>query len=428
MVLLVALPVAAAPKTSPLTSSRQQLQALQSEQQAAETQAARLVEQAEQLAHDADVTTAHMVDIAAEIQQREDKLSGLEERLKELETERRQRLQQMLVRRTEVLRLVGALQNLSRRPSQLVLVRPGAAIDTARTAMLLTKVLPSLRAKADALKRDIAEMESLRTQLQGQRVAYQTEVAKMQHDRVALDALRAERQKARATALQEAEAKRQKALALAAQARDVRDLLARLEVEERKRRRLASLPGPRLKPDFTPRIAQAPTPAPPHAVNPGPGPAPRPAPAPPPPTVAIARPPQPLNGGPNNPAFPVRGEVVQPFGATTANGTAKGITLKTRPNAQVVAPYAGRVVFSGPFRAYGQLLIIAHGEGYHSLIAGMSRIDAHVGQILRTGEPIGVMGSAEDGASAASLYVEIRRGGEPINPLVWLQSVGKRSS
>ena len=94
----------------------------------------------------------------------------------------------------------------------------------------------------------------------------------------------------------------------------------------------------------------------------------------------------------------------------------KGITITSRPGAAVVAPYDGVVAFAGPFRGYGQLLIIEHSEGYHTLLAGLGRIDAAVGQHILAGEPVGVM--ENDGAP--SLYVELRRDGQPINPLPWL--------
>jgi len=98
--------------------------------------------------------------------------------------------------------------------------------------------------------------------------------------------------------------------------------------------------------------------------------------------------------------------------------TSKGISIATVEGAQVVAPYAGRVVYAGAFRGYGQLLIIEHGEGYHSLMAGLTRIDSVIGQWVLAGEPIGVMGRAE--SENPSLYVELRRNGRPINPLPWL--------
>ena len=71
------------------------------------------------------------------------------------------------------------------------------------------------------------------------------------------------------------------------------------------------------------------------------------------------------------------------------------------------------MVFAGPFRGYGQILIIGHGDGYHSLLAGLDRIDSSVGQWLVAGEPVGTM---PDGAGKPRLYLELRHDNQPINP------------
>jgi septal ring factor EnvC (AmiA/AmiB activator) len=114
---------------------------------------------------------------------------------------------------------------------------------------------------------------------------------------------------------------------------------------------------------------------------------------------------------------PARGKLVERFGQDTKTGSsAKGATFKTRLRAQVVAPFNGKVVFAGPFKGYGQILIIQHGDAYHTLLAGMWRVDATLGQQLLAGEPIGVMGSQEAGTR---FYVEVRRKGQPVNPLPW---------
>ena len=87
----------------------------------------------------------------------------------------------------------------------------------------------------------------------------------------------------------------------------------------------------------------------------------------------------------------------------------------------MIAPFDGVVAFAGAFRGYGQLLIIEHSEGYHTLLAGLGRVDGEVGQRVLAGEPVGVMATSEtDGAPSSSLYVELRRDGQPINPLPWL--------
>ena len=115
----------------------------------------------------------------------------------------------------------------------------------------------------------------------------------------------------------------------------------------------------------------------------------------------------------------VSGSVVGAFGKAVRPGVKrKGLTIETRAGAQVVAPYDGKIVFAGLFRGYGQLLIIEHGEGYHSLLSGMTRIDGEIGQWLLSGEPVGVMDTLS--GDAPRLYLELRRKGQPINPSPWL--------
>ena len=127
--------------------------------------------------------------------------------------------------------------------------------------------------------------------------------------------------------------------------------------------------------------------------------------------------------------FPVAGSLTGKYGAAAqtsgdAGLLAKGITITSRAGAQVVAPFDGIVAFAGPFRGYGQLLIIEHSEGYHTLLAGMGHIDARVGQRVLAGEPVGVM----ENEGAPALYVELSRDGQPINPLPWLADrAGKNS-
>ena len=85
--------------------------------------------------------------------------------------------------------------------------------------------------------------------------------------------------------------------------------------------------------------------------------------------------------------------------------------------AQVIAPYDGSVVFSGPFKGYGNLIIIEHGKGYVSLLAGLSSTDTQIGQNLLAGEPVGIMPDN----NSAKLYMEIRKDQNPINPEPWLE-------
>ena len=126
-------------------------------------------------------------------------------------------------------------------------------------------------------------------------------------------------------------------------------------------------------------------------------------------------------------AFPVNGAKIRDFGGSDgAGGAEKGISLATRPGAQVTTPCDGWVVYAGPFRSYGQLLILNAGGGYHVLIAGMERISVNIGQFVLTGEPVATMGSTSQVASILAtnasqpvLYVEFRKDGTPIDPGPW---------
>ena len=120
---------------------------------------------------------------------------------------------------------------------------------------------------------------------------------------------------------------------------------------------------------------------------------------------------------------PVRGKLTTKFGERRETGgrvegiKSQGIELKTRINARVIAPYQGRIVYAGPFRGYRLLLIIEHDGGYHSLLAGLARIDSQPDQWVLAGEPVGAMSAKE-----RILYLEMRQGGTPFDPLPWLES------
>lgn len=122
--------------------------------------------------------------------------------------------------------------------------------------------------------------------------------------------------------------------------------------------------------------------------------------------------------------FPVAGRLAQKFGEARNDETNRGIViLAAADEAQVVAPFDGRVAFAGTFLNYGKLVILKHSDDFHTLLAGMEDIDARVGDFLLEGEPIGAMGSGE---ASHRLYIELRKNNQPVNPEPWIKQPKKQ--
>ena len=127
-------------------------------------------------------------------------------------------------------------------------------------------------------------------------------------------------------------------------------------------------------------------------------------------------------------SLPAQGAIIKYFGAPSDfGGVEKGLSLATRPNAIVSAPSDGYIAFSGPWRSFGQLLIINAGGGYYVVLAGLARVDVAVGQFVLAGEPVGNMGDGTAktaaaiaiGATQPVLYVEFRKDGAAVDPGPW---------
>jgi septal ring factor EnvC (AmiA/AmiB activator) len=114
---------------------------------------------------------------------------------------------------------------------------------------------------------------------------------------------------------------------------------------------------------------------------------------------------------------PVAGPVVGRFGETTDAGRATGVSYAPPPAALVSAPCKGRIDFAGPFRSYGNMVILDCGGGYRFVLAGLDRIDTQPGTNVRAGQPVGRMPDFSPGAHGRpTLYVQLRRGSDAIDP------------
>ncbi|MGE0650748.1 MAG: murein hydrolase activator EnvC [Alphaproteobacteria bacterium] len=361
-----------------------------------EARAAKLAREAKKLEREADQTARRLVALAAEARVHERAINELRDRLAAIAAERETRSRDLEARHAYLTQVLAALERIARRPPEALMAYARTPQDTLRGAMLLRAAIPKIEAEAQRLRAEIDGLARLGEQAAARRETLAQEQSGLDAKRKQLATLVAKkRERARTTKAEEDKAAA-RAQALAKEAGDLRELLAAIE---RDRKTRVTLTPPRRAPPPA-RVAALPKvrpvlPDPPAAPDGG--------------AISASR---------GRLIPPVVGRLAASFGAREGPGRAKGIRLETSDGAQVVAPFGGEVVFSGPFRGYGPLLIIDHGEGYHSLLAGLARIDAVVGQKLLTGEPIGVM--AQHGKASHRLYMELRQGGRPIDPLPWL--------
>jgi septal ring factor EnvC (AmiA/AmiB activator) len=121
---------------------------------------------------------------------------------------------------------------------------------------------------------------------------------------------------------------------------------------------------------------------------------------------------------------PVRGSVTTYFGKNKQGKFgittfADGIDIKTVAGSEIKAVYSGKVVYAGQLKGYGNLIIIDHDHQYYSLISRAAELYKKEGDLVSTGEVIGIM-SESGGLLGEGLHLEIRHGTEPQNPLNWL--------
>ena len=369
--------------------AKKELQEVQRDLESADTRKTALDAQAEALEKELADLRARAIDAAAKQREQSDELARLEEALAGLNSDEAERLARIETHRTALADLLGALQRLSRLPPEAMIASPQPPADTLKSALLLRAAVPELKERADALAAELKDLSSLREKLAAQRSKTEKATASLAVRQKDLAALVARREDvSKATDAERVQLTRQ-VTALAGRASDLKDLLEKLEAErkaaiarqkkeEAARRAAAEAARDKRTRDQVAGLKRAPTP--------------------------------PQLGGM---VAPVGGEVVIRYGQTDDVGAvSRGLTYRGRTSAAVVAPADGAVMFAGPFKGYGLLLILEHANGYHSLLSGLGRIDAQVGQRVLGGEPVGVM----SGSGSPNLYFELRRGGQPINP------------
>lgn len=348
-----------------------------------------------------------LIDTTRRVQALEAELDRAGQRLESLGGEEDRLRQSLRSRRAVLAEVLAALQRMGRTPPPALLVRPEDALGAVRSAILMGAVVPDLREQAAALADDLQVLLALRADQARERDRLRGDALRLAEEGERLELLIAEKQRAGTRSAAALRQEQERAARLASQAASLKELIGRVETEietaaaaaaaaaaaDRQRSEQAEPVAPLALGDsdrIRPAIAFS------HARG------------------LLPR--------------PVNGQEVRGFGvADEFGGTAQGVSFTTRAGARVATPADGWVVFAGPFRSYGNLLIINAGDGYHVLLAGMDRIDVELGQFVLAGEPVAAMGARRLASAGAVdigtvqpvLYVEFRKDGTAVDPGPW---------
>jgi septal ring factor EnvC (AmiA/AmiB activator) len=347
---------------------------------------------------DLDAVRQECIAAARDAQQHERAVAALEHAIDLIGRDAEGRQRDLDDSRPEQASLLGALLCLARNPPERPAFAPTAAIERIRGELLLQGTLPALRAEAHALADEIEQTAALRGKIAAKKGELAEARQALEDDRGHLAEVIARRLALTRRILPEEPGGDARIAKLGHEASDIGDLIKRADAaaERRDKEILAHARAALSAEKAGALTSENADPTRPHQLH-----------AFDPPESALI--------------MPVSGTIVRRFGAAdtakdAAAAASQGLSLVTPAGAEAVAPFDGRVIYAGPFGNLGLVLIIRHRGLYHSLLAGLERVDVKADQWVLAGEPVGAMPKA----SADTLYFEVRRDAHPVDPQPWL--------
>lgn len=346
-------------------SSQGKLQQTQAQLSETKAKAEALSKELQNTEKEMDSLRGNVTNVARAIQQREAALTGSERTLRALSEEVANSRERLHTREADMQRAMLAMMQIERLPGAAMFARPGNAQETIRTAAALDLARSTLEREAADVRNELDALERNRAALLREKERYRKDADALAARKAALASQLTKRSALQAklsSNYQQAEADTRR---LAREAASLQQLIDDL--------------------DRTPDTRG---------------------------TAIPAR---------GTPTRPVAGSVLHRFGERKGESeTWRGMVLRTRPSALVVAPAGGEVAFTGPFMNYGPMVLLRHQGGMMSLVAGLGRIDVRLKQKVAAGEPLGIMPATAE----QNLYVELRENSKPIDPARWFATVG----
>jgi septal ring factor EnvC (AmiA/AmiB activator) len=278
-----------------------------------------------------------------------------------------------------IARLIAALCSLAQRPDAVSVMQPGSVADLVHVRAVIGSTLPQVRARTAGLRADLNNTRRLRADAALAARSLTEGRQRLETNRIALAQLEAQHRLKSQDLSRSALAESDRAIGLGERARDLVDNMQETTNASATATALAALSGPLPRP-----------------------------------------------GDPSDPALswtaatapyrvPVTGKLVTGFGEVSSDAgvTSRGLTWAVAGGADIAAPAAGKIVFAGPFRNYGRIVVIDHGGGWSTVLIGLGSLSVITGQQVGQGVLLGAAPQGED----RQVTAELRRKGRPIDPV-----------
>jgi len=401
-------PVTGSVPPGPAVPTADDLQALEASITLSQERIDALKAEIEEMEGDRTRQNAALIAAAQRVKLAEIEVADVEERLSALivkEFEVRGRLDGS---NAEIANVLAALERISLNPPPALIVDPDDALGSARSAMLISAIVPQLRAKADAVTDDLKALTDIKLQALAEEQTLRANYAVLEEERLRIATLIAARKQGIDMRTEELAAEEAEAVALAARATTLQELIGSLSERATAVSAPNSSGGAGADPEtpvMTPEEIQV------ALAN-----------------TARTEPAIPFGAARGYLTMPANGVNVVDYGASDGfGGISQGISVVTRADAQVVAPADGWVLYKGPYLNYGQIVILNTGQNYTVLLAGLETVTVDIGQFVQMGMPLGTMGSrtigrsvtTNAGATQPTLYIELRQNNKPVDPTGW---------
>lgn len=336
-----------------------------------------------------DETKKKLVNITRQVNDQENNLNDLNSRINNLETKKKDLENKFLQDKVSISRLILALERIRRTPPEAMIARPSSPYETAQSAMLMGDILPAINRHAKALQNNMDTINAVANDLKQEKEKAETVSKSLQNQLVDLEELIDQRKDLYKKTDTELKAREIYVQKISLQAKTLKDLMKKLQNEEE-------------------RIDREKKEAEKKAM-----------------TLALKKEEEEKKEKySSGTQLPVNGKIVIGYNQKDDLGAqSNGLTIQAFSGSIVTAPMGGKIQFTGSFKRYGNLIIIEHENGYHSLVAGLEKIDTVVGQIVEVGEPIGKM-PQKAMHSHSKLYYELRKNGNPVNPSTKFTNLG----